>query len=488
MSLGVSTDYLALKRVLCRKSLFEFVKRFWDVIIEEEPEWNWHISFLCDEVQKTMERVFLSQPKLYDLIINISPGETKSTLVSVCLTPWAWTRMPSFRSINGSYAADLSLEMSRKARDIVESDEYRECFPEVAIRKDQNTKSNFVTTSKGQRITTSTGAGITGKHAHALIIDDPLNPKQASSDAELKEANMWMEETLSSRKVNKTVTPTILIMQRLAQNDPTGSRLSKCKKEGGKGVRHICLPATDDYPIKPKRLQRNYVNGLMNPIRTTRAVLEEVKMVSGDFVLSCQYGQSPIPRGGGMFKRDRVKIVRSLPIEGFKRVVRYWDKAGSHDSGCWTVGAKIAHQEIKLPGSVVANRFWLLDVVRFREAVEAREQIILNTAQSDGVDIHVALEQEGGSGGKDQIYASISNLAGFRVRADRPVGDKVVRADPAAVQWNNYNFCMIEASWNEIFLDELQYFPYSTFKDQVDALSGAFAYLMAPRMKIGAFR
>jgi len=465
------------------------VRHFWGEIIEDEPDWNWHIKYLCDQAQIVLERVFKNEPKEYDLIINISPGETKSTIFSVMLTPWAWTRMPHFRSINGSYQQDLSLEMSRKARDIVLSEKYQKCFPDVAIRHDQNTKSNFVTTKKGQRLSTSTGAGITGKHAHCIVIDDPLNPKQAASDLELAEANVWMTETLPSRKVNKAVTPTILIMQRLHQNDPTGNRLTKAKEGGDDRVKHICLPATDKYKIKPPYLRKRYKNGLMNPARTTHEVIAEVLSTSGPYVEACQYGQDPRPRGGGMFKLDRVKIELTPPAPNeFKRIVRYWDKAGTYDGGAWTAGVKLGLQVLKKGLTKPLNIFWVLDVVRFQEEAYEREGHILRVAQMDGMGVEIWLEEEGGSGGKESVQNSISNLAGFRVRRDRPVGDKVLRADPCSVQWNNYCFRVVQGPWNQAFFDELEFFPLGTYKDQVDALSGGFAALVAPRIAIGAAR
>lgn len=483
---ALTLDYHKTIATVCRKSFYQFTKHFWGTIIEETPEWNWHIKFLCEEIQSILERVFRNEAKEYDLITNISPGETKSTLFSVMLTPWAWTRMPSFRSINGSYADDLSLEMSRKARDIIQSEKYRLCFPEIEIRADQNTKSNFVNTKGGQRIATSTGAGITGKHAHCIIIDDPLNPKQAASDTELEKANIWMSETLPSRKVHKEVTPTLLIMQRLHQNDPTGNRLKKAEGGVADVVKHLRLPATDEYTVKPSYLKKFYKDGLMNPARTTRKVLAGVKAQSGEYVLACQYGQDPRPRGGGMFRFDRIKIERTIP-QDFKRVVRYWDKAGTFDGGCHTVGLKMGMQVLTQGLTTPLKLFWILDVVRFQEAAFERERIILNTAQADGLDVEIWLEEEGGSGGKESVQNTINNLSGFRVRRDKPVGDKVVRADPASVQWNNYCFRMIEAPWNNVFMEEVQYFPLSTYKDQVDALSGAFAVLTAPRLKIGAW-
>ena len=34
------------KREKCRRSFFFFVKEFWDVIIKEQPIYNWHILLI----------------------------------------------------------------------------------------------------------------------------------------------------------------------------------------------------------------------------------------------------------------------------------------------------------------------------------------------------------------------------------------------------------------------------------------------------------
>ena len=67
----------------CRRSFFTFVQEFWSTIVTEEPVYNWHIPFLCEELEKVLWRVIARQPKAYDLIINIPPGTTKTTIASI---------------------------------------------------------------------------------------------------------------------------------------------------------------------------------------------------------------------------------------------------------------------------------------------------------------------------------------------------------------------------------------------------------------------
>jgi len=215
---------------ICRESYFEFVKEFWGTVETAKPIWNWHIKYMCDELQHVAELVFANKDKEYDLVINVSPGSTKSIVCSIMFVPWCWTRMPHLQYIGGSHQKDLSIEFGKKSRDIVWSDKYRACFPEVQLRQDQSGRTFHQNTKKGWRFATSTGSGVTGRHGHILGIDDPLDPRQALSSVELKNANSWINDTLSQRKVNQAKTPTILIMQRLHQDDCTANMKEKAKK------------------------------------------------------------------------------------------------------------------------------------------------------------------------------------------------------------------------------------------------------------------
>jgi predicted phage terminase large subunit-like protein len=95
--------------------------------------------------------------------------------------------------------------------------------------------------------------------------------------------------------------------------------------------------------------------------------------------------------------------------------------------------------------------------------------------------VEVWVEQEPGSGGKESAEGTIRNLAGFRVYAEHPTGDKVHRADPYSVQVNVGAFQILTAMWNRDFIEEHRFFPFSTYKDQVDASSGAFNKLVGKK-------
>lgn len=468
------------------RSLLKFIKYFWPEYSNDTFVSNWHIEILCRELEIIASRVANGQVREYDLIANVPPGTSKTAITSIFFPVWAWTKWPWMKFITASYGETLSLESAEFSRDIMKSELFKELYPEIEIRADKDKKSNFkivtkeykgpnkreITRQGGNRFSTSVGGSLTGFHGHILIVDDPLNPNLSLSEKEIARANHWVSQTLSTRKTNKLTTTTIMIMQRLHQNDPSGALLADPKKR----IRHICLPGeisnkTYRNLVNPKELVENYKDDLLDPVRMPWSVMKDLQADLGQYGYAGQIGQKPTPPGGGMFHIDNFQVVDDVEDKLITRIIRYWDKAGTQGDGAYTAGVKMAQ---------LKNDKWLvMNVKRGQWSTDERERQISQTAEADGNHVHVFIEQEPGSGGKESAENTKNRLikAGFVCEADRPQGDKIYRADPFSVQVNEGNIWLLRATWNKEFVEEHEYFPFGTYKDQVDASSGAFAKL-----------
>lgn len=493
METAVNHPYLII-RELCNRSFFEFFKFFWPEYSSEPLQLNWHIEYICNQLQEMAERVGKRLPKEYDLYINIPPGMSKTAICSIMFPVWCWTRWFWMKFITLSYSATLSLEAAEYSRDIIRSDRFRLLYPELDLKEDKDVKSNYRVVKKywdnpgraprieygGNRYSTSVGGTLTGFHAHIIIPDDPIDPKRAVSRTELVSTNQWISQTLSTRKVDKLVSCKVTVMQRLHEDDPTGVELKKKKHT----LKHICLPGeirSYREKVVPSELVKYYQGELLDPVRLNWEALEELEADLGQYGYSGQIGQNPVPPTGGMFKVDNFTTINVMPNPvNIMATVRYWDKAGTKEQAdgktkaAYTVGTKIH----KLQG----GKYIISDVVRGRWSSEEREKIIRHTAEADGMEVKVYFEQEPGSGGKESAENTlIHTLEGFAAEADRPQGDKVYRADPYSVQVNNGNVYLLRGEWNKDFIEEHRNFPFGTYKDQVDSAGGGFAKLAAKR-------
>jgi predicted phage terminase large subunit-like protein len=488
---GALQDPLSSMRVLTKGSLYYFMQYFWDTYSQETFSPNWHIKEICKELEAVARRVAEGEKKEYDLIINVPPGTTKTATVSVFFPVWCWANWYWMKFITSSHSSDLSNESAEYSREIIRSEKFQAMFPEIDIKPDKDVKSNYRIVKKeyispgqlprlksgGGRISTSVDARITGFHAHIIIPDDIIDPKRALSEVGLVTAQNHLK-TLSSRKVNKRVTTTIMIMQRLHQEDPTGYMLEKQKDN----IRHICLPGElGEYAqfVKPQEFIEFYKDGLLDVNRLGRDELKDLEADLGQYGYAGQVGQNPTPPGGGMFKVNMLNVIDSLSSEtNIVRTIRYWDKAGTQDGGTYTAGVKM---------SLMQNKKYVIhDVKRGQWGTDEREKVIKATTEADGKRVTVIIEQEGGSGGKESAESTVKNLAGYTVHRDIPRGDKALRADPFSVQVNWGNVILLRGDWNKAFVDELEMFPNGKYKDQVDSASAGFNLLSGKKqVKVG---
>lgn len=457
----------------CRESFFYFVQTCWSIIIKEEPVYNWHIQYLCDELQALSVYIVKRQEKPYDLIINIPPGTTKSTITTIMFPAWLWTQDPTIRIITNSYSMDLSIEHSIKSRDIISSDKYRRLFPEIQLRRDKSAKSSYENTATGARYTTSTGGTITGKHAHIILNDDPLNPSQAASEKDRATANEHTK-TLASRKVDKKNTPTITIMQRLHELDVTGYILSK----KGEKVKHICLPAEITNNVKPAALRKQYTNGLLDPVRLSREVLAEQLIDLGSRGYAGQFEQNPVADGGNIIKKDWfqhisptdfARLHNNEPIVFFADTA-FTEKTENDPTGIIST-CKIGNDLYITHAKKVLMKF--PDLIRF----------LPTYVQANGYSSRSTLRIEPKANGisvVDQLKESTKlNIT----KTPSPTDDKATRLNAVSATVECGRVFLVVGAWNEEFEDEICGFPAKAHDEYVDLLVYGIDYHInhAPR-------
>lgn len=208
------------------------------------------------------------------------------------------------------------------------------------------------------------------------------------------------------------------------------------------------------------------------PARYDEKALANIRRVLGERDFAALYQQRPMPAEGALFKPTWFKIVDIAPPN--RAMVRYWDLAATEAAngarGDYTAGCLIARD--------ADGFFYIMDMRRIQGSPFDVERLIRQTAELDGYDVPIYIEQEGGASGKfvtEHIIRTV--VPGWACRAERPTQSKELRAMPLASMAEAGNVRILRGEWNRAFLDELTSFPNGTHDDQVDAASGAFAKL-----------
>lgn len=473
----------------CQSSFKYFVNTFWHCVPGAgNLKWNWHLDVFCDEFEKLVRRVIAGLPKEHDLVFNEPPGTSKSTIFSILGPAWGWSVAPWLRFMSASNSDNLVTDLSSKSRDVIRSELYRRCFPNIEFREAQDAKGYFANTLGGDRFTcTVAGKSPIGFHFHVAIVDDPIDPKRMTSKAEVLTAKEFMTNVLPSRRLDKAVSAMMLVMQRLGVGDPTDVMLEEAKKEGAVKVRHVCLPSdlvkdeSGEFiksDVKPIELAEKYIDGLMDPVRLGPSVIAEAK-ARGAYYYDTQFRQKPFNKTGGMFKEKYfLKRVPAAPYHA-KRVI-FWDRAFSNnDDSCRTAGTCMAWDGQNVYVGPVRVGRWHPD---------ERDDQIVGMAQwardrfGDGEAEPTHLVEVEPAAGEDSFRYLAKKLAGFKVYGEKAKGNKEQRAQPWASQLAAGNVYIVDGeNWIGCtiseWIDEHCAFPNAELKDLVDSSAAAFNWL-----------
>lgn len=471
------TNWRFLQQAACEYTYFTFFQEFWHTVSQEELRENWHLKLIADELQIVGEWIINRQPKKYDLVINVPPGSSKSTLATVLFPVWLWINDPSIKVISGSYSSSLSINHAALSRDCIDSNLFQDLFGDrFSIRRDFDAKTLYRTDKGGMRLVTSSGSSVIGEHGHVLIVDDPIDPKGAKSETIMASVNDWFFKTLPTRKVDKANTPTILIMQRLTESDPAGELLKKAKEEG-KAIRHICLPASDEYPIHPldrvvdynkesKTVKDRYQEGggLLDPIRMPERVLKEYLITLGSAEYAGQFGQQPRAAKGNIIQREWLPILPWSKIprgameapRHFVADTAYKEKQENDPSGC------LCYSEFRnylFVWNYMGGRFTFPDLLR------ALTRFVKDHGDHRSI-LHVEPKASGVS-----VVQSLREYTDLNaVEWKMAEGDKVARVNGIAAKLEAQRVILVEGSWNESFVEQCLVFPRGAHDEEVDCL------------------
>ncbi|MFC3630437.1 phage terminase large subunit [Paracoccus angustae] len=465
-----AVDLIALEREACRRSLATFAQRAWHVLEPATPlRWGWALSAMCDHLQA------VSRGEITRLLMNVPPGTMKSLLTGVIFPAWEWgpAGKPEKRFLSTAHMQTLAIRDNLKCRRLIQLEWFQSRWP-VQLQDDNNAKLRFENTATGFREAMAF-TSMTGARGDRVLLDDPLSAADGNSDAALLAAELAFLETLPTR-INNDHSAIIVVMQRLHERDTSGLILSK-----GLPYTHLCLPMR----FEPDRRCETNIGfrdprikdgELLFPERFPEAQVAELERTLGSYATAGQLQQRPVPRGGGLFKREWFGTIPALPVGC--RFVRGWDLAATED-------AEAAATAGVLMAQAPDGRFIVADVARAQLGPMGVERLMRATAEQDRAAhgaVRGSFPQDPGQAGKAQAQHLLRHvLTGFDYHFSPESGDKETRALPLAAQAEAGNVFLLEGPWNAQFLDEIALFPMGKWKDQVDAASRAFTELTTKR-------
>lgn len=427
-------------------------------------------------------------------MIFLPPGSGKSELVSRRLPAWIFGKNPEAGIMATSYAASLASDMNRDVQRIIDSELYKEIFPETllsgkAVRTvtqfgsyQRNTETFEIVGHKGYYKCAGVGGSITGKRFFYGIIDDPLRGRHdAESETIRNTVYNWYINDFYTRRLNLDAR-ILITLTRWHEDDLAGRLLSfAASNPNAEQWTVLKFPMISEDPLEPEDPRQ--VGESLWPWRFgTAQDLEATKISAGTYTWSSLYQQRPSPAGGAIFNRGwwgdptavtpaRNQFYPNDPLT----LVPYMESIIMSADCTFKDTSGTDYVVIQVWGRKGAD-FYLLDQKRDRMDIIATMQAIrMLSAKWPTTTAKLIEDKANGPAIITMMKREIPGLIPVE-----PQGGKRVRAQAVTPYIESGNVWLPSpknVSWLHDLLEELASFPNGRHDDQVDALSQAISYL-----------
>lgn len=434
-------------KVKCESDLLFFTR----YIYKENHRRNFIVAPHFVIIANALEKVAKGQTKR--LIINIPPRYGKTELAVKCFIAWSLAKNPASKFIHLSYSDDLALDNSSQTKEYIESEAFQSLW-QMELKKDAQGKKKWFNKDGGGVYATASGGAITGfgagvaeskEFSGAIIIDDPLKPDDANSDAKRSSVNERYNSTIRSR-VNDRDTPIIVIMQRLHEDDLSGFLLS-----GGSGEEweHLCLPA---------------LNENNEPLWNDKHSFEELEQIrqANRYNFAGQYMQQPAPEEGGEWRKEWFRILdkSEIPLQSLKWeliIDGAYTKDTKNDPSGFQIGAKWNNDYVIL--SSIDKYLEMPELIKF----------IPNHIDASGVKVSLTLVEPKASGKSIvQILRTEAKINIAEIKTKFVNSSKIENARACSSYIEGGRVILIKGSWNDAFLQQIATFPNGKHDEHID--------------------
>ena len=146
----------------CEDNFLTFVRSVWPEFIAGR-----HHRIIAEKLEQ------IARGEIKRLIINMPPRHTKSEFASYLFPAWMIGKRPQMKIIQATHTTELAVNFGRKVKNLLETEEYQEIFPNCELAADSKASGRWDTKSGGMYYAVGVGSNLAGRGGDLIIIDDP---------------------------------------------------------------------------------------------------------------------------------------------------------------------------------------------------------------------------------------------------------------------------------------------------------------------------
>lgn len=247
-----------------------------------------------------------------------------SELASRRFPAFALGKYPQLHFISASATMPLAQDFGGEVRNIVDSPEYREIFPDIHLSEDTAAKNLWKTDQGGTYFATGVGGKPIGRGADIFLIDDPFGSMEdAESAVYRRRVQQWYQGTVYNRL--QPGGKIILINHRMHEDD-LSAFLLKEEKNGGDEWFVLCMPGILN--AEAAQYLGKKAGDALWPEAYPLEALDRIKRNSGKRAWAGLYMQEPKDAEDGIYERPWFQLwPAGKPFPYFEFIIQSYDTA-----------------------------------------------------------------------------------------------------------------------------------------------------------------
>ncbi|HEY9356501.1 MAG TPA: phage terminase large subunit [Arthrobacter sp.] len=414
------------------------------------------------------------------LIICMAPQEGKSVRVANDFPIWCLTQNPELRIVTASYAQGLANRNGRAIRNRIAATKDLG----LQIANDNGSVSEWTLQGhQGGVLSVGIGAGVTGRPADMMIIDDPIKDRK-EADSETYRDNVWDWWTDAASARLAPGAPVVVILTRWHQDDLAGRLLERDTEAGWKVIN---IPAQADHrPEKGETdpLGRAPGEFMVSARGRTQQQWERRKATAGPRTWASLYQGRPSPDQGGVFPAEEEWARYSEPLwieraDG-SRIIPGMERDDHELVQSWDFTFKDKQSSDYVVGQVwlrIGVYVYLVDQVRERMNFNASVSMLKTVSARWPQAVAKFIEDKANG---PAIMNSLNQQV-FGMIPIEPEGSKTARANAISPLVYSKNVILPEAhllpNVGEL-IEEAKNFPNGAHDDTIDGMSQAVNRLL----------
>lgn len=410
------------------------------------------------------------------LTVSLPPRFGKSETISYLFAAFYLGHFPRHKVMMVTHTATLSESFGRRVRNLINSAEYQEIFPDTKVAEDQKAAGNWRTSQEGEYYAVGVGGAVAGRGADLLLCDDLISEQAMLGNFQATFDTAWTY--LQTGPIQRLMPGGVIVMiaTRWGVADPIGRALAWARNNPNSPQWvEVRFPALIERKVENADGTESLQELSLWPEQWPLGELLAKKASMAPQYWNAQYMQEPTAEGAQIIKRSWWRIwEKETPPKCYFVIASYdtaFEEKTSADYSAGVIVGVFDYEDERNKG-ISTPMLIVLDAWQKRVEFPELKKLVLEDWKAWKPDVLQIERKASGAPLIQELRRSgipVSDVSVVRGTATQS-NDKIARTNAVAPIFESGRVWIPDMQWAHELVEQMNAFPVGEHDDLHDAM------------------